>query len=222
MKYAQSEVEKLAIVVDYMGFDWKRDHYGWSDEQIYFSEVYPHMEGIATVVCWWELDPVGFDLRYPLDVHKVLFLQGFSQSPLWNAALMLSAGLGDHSKNQTSSNSAGSMGKWTNSDGSIKYPPNNGFSGTPTNTTLRPGTVVDRYGAESGSYVSPQGTPYASRSLPPGSNTRPYNAYEVLKPIDAKGGIVAPWFDQPGGGTQYRLPQSIAELILNGFLRRLP
>lgn len=113
-------------------------------------------------------------------------------------------------------------GKWTNGDGSIKWPSNSGFEGTPVTKTLKPGTVVDRYGGETGKFVSPQGTPYANRSLPPGSDKRSYNAYEILKPIDVQSGKIAPWFDQPGGGTQYQFTQSIEDLIQSEYLRRLP
>ncbi|MDR2088480.1 MAG: TNT domain-containing protein [Clostridiales Family XIII bacterium] len=96
--------------------------------------------------------------------------------------------------------SADGSGKWTNADGSVKWPINNGFEGAPVAKTLMPGTIVDRYGGETGKFVSPQGTPYANRSLPPSSDARPYNAYEVVKPIDVKSGKISPWFDQPGGG----------------------
>ena len=119
-------------------------------------------------------------------------------------------------------NDTGGTGKWTNPDGSVKYPPNNGFEGAPTQDTLQPGTVVDRYGAETGRYASPQGAPFANRSLPPGTNANSYNAYEVIKPINVQSGTVAPWFDQPGGGLQYQFSQSINDLVNSGFLRRLP
>jgi hypothetical protein len=121
---------------------------------------------------------------------------------------------------------AGSEGtrstQWVDEAGNIKWPPNNGFDGTPTTKTLKPGTIVDRYGGETGKFVSPKGTPYTNRSLPPGSDARPYNVYEVVKPIDVQSGKIAPWFDQPGGGIQYQFPQSIEELIRSGHLRRLP
>ncbi len=68
-----------------------------------------------------------------------------------------------------------------------------------------------------------------------------YNKYEVLKDIKVRKGDIASWFDQPGGGTQYKLdpefvydmrnmidnldvenkPQLIDFLIQVGFLRRL-
>src|SRR5690554_4988968 len=99
---------------------------------------------------------------------------------------------------------AGDATKWVDDAGNIKWPANDGFAGTPKNTTLQPGTTIDRYGYESGKFVSPQGTSYGQRSLAPGTESTPYNAYEVIKPIDAQGGKIASWFDQPGGGTQYK------------------
>ena len=33
-----------------------------------------------------------------------------------------------------------------------------------------------------------------------------------------KGSYVAPWFDMPGGGTQYKLPMSIEQLLKEQFI----
>ena len=112
---------------------------------------------------------------------------------------------------------------WYHPNGSINYPPNNGaVPGTEKMITLQPGTKIDRYGAETGRYVSPYGTPFANRSLPPGSDELPYHVYEVLKPIQVQSGLIAAWFDQPGGGIQYQFAQTIENLIQSGYLRRLP
>jgi hypothetical protein len=35
-------------------------------------------------------------------------------------------------------------------------------------------------------------------------------------------GEVAPWFEQPGGGWQYQLPQNVEWYIENGFLEAIP
>jgi hypothetical protein len=116
---------------------------------------------------------------------------------------------------------AGKTTQWVDEAGNIKWPTNNGFDGAPTTETLKPGTIVDRYGGETGKFVSPKGTPYENRSLPPGSDARPYHVYEVVKSIDVKAGKIAAWFGQPGGGIQYQFTQSIEELIQSGYLRRL-
>ena len=115
----------------------------------------------------------------------------------------------------------GKASKWVDKAGNIKWPDNYGFKGTPKTKTLHPGKRIDRYGGSSGQFVSPEGTPFGMRSLPPGSETRPYNIYEVVKPIEVKAGEIAPWFNQPGGGTQYMFNKSIEELIKTGILRKV-
>ncbi len=111
--------------------------------------------------------------------------------------------------------------KWIDEKGNIIWPPNRGFLGEPVKITLQPGTRVDRYGSERGTFVASEGTPYKMRALPKGTDKQPYNVYEVVKPIDALGGKTAPWFDEPGLGTQYELSQSISDLIKGGYLKRV-
>lgn len=57
------------------------------------------------------------------------------------------------------------------------------------------------------------GTPYEKRALAPGTELKPYSVFEVTKPIEVQAGKIAPWFDQPGGGTQYVLPDMVDELL---------
>ncbi|WOI35372.1 glycohydrolase toxin TNT-related protein (plasmid) [Tritonibacter scottomollicae] len=119
--------------------------------------------------------------------------------------------------------------RWINADGSIDWPPNDGFDGPQTITELQPGARFDRYGGrfdengqfvDTGGYVSPTGVPFEQRSLPNSSVNRPYQEYEVLQPIpNVSSGSAAPWFGQPGGGTQYQLPMSIESLVEQGFIR---
>ena len=45
---------------------------------------------------------------------------------------------------------------------------------------------------------------------------------EVLKPISVQAGTAMPWYGQPGGGTQFVLPNSIGNLIADGSLKILP
>ena len=70
-----------------------------------------------------------------------------------------------------------------------------------------------------GSFVSPKGTPFGQRSLPPDSASAPYRQYEVVGDLEVRGGITAPWFGQSGGGIQYELPGSVADLISRGILK---
>ena len=52
---------------------------------------------------------------------------------------------------------------------------------------------------------------------------KPYSVFEVVKPIGVRAGKIAPWFDQPGGGIQYMLPDLVDKLLdpSVGVLRRL-
>jgi len=108
--------------------------------------------------------------------------------------------------------------QWTDRDGNIIWPANDGFKGEPVKLILPPGTRIDRYGSEYGTFVCPEGVPYEMRSLAPGSETKPYNVYEVEKSVEVLSGEIAPWFDQPGGGVQYVFDRSIRELIEAGIL----
>ncbi|MFD8597066.1 TNT domain-containing protein [Kitasatospora sp. NPDC059646] len=127
-------------------------------------------------------------------------------------------------------------GGWT-------YPPSDGYllmpDGTPIayDTTLRPGQNIDRYGSEYGSFLAPEGLPYATRSIPPSSlDGNPaagcnYHDYRVLKAFAVHSGPIAPWFGQPGLGLQYQLDAAlvpdapsrinVAWLVANGYLARL-
>ncbi|MBY6019644.1 glycohydrolase toxin TNT-related protein [Halomonas denitrificans] len=101
----------------------------------------------------------------------------------------------------------------------LVWPPNMGFQGTSRSTTLRPGSVVDRYGSPGGYFVAPIGTPFGQRSLPEHVRGLRYTRFEVLKPINVRSGPAAPWFGQSGGGTQFLLPQRASTLIRSGHLR---
>lgn len=116
---------------------------------------------------------------------------------------------------------SGNGTKWVDEAGNIKWPTNEGFAGTPKSQTLQPGTRIDRYGNETGSFVSPEGTPYGQRSLAPGTENKAYNVYEVVNPVEVKAGEIAPWFDQPGGGTQFKFDKSINELLDAGIIKKV-
>ncbi|MFD7029278.1 TNT domain-containing protein [Streptomyces sp. NPDC059917] len=107
--------------------------------------------------------------------------------------------------------------------GRWKYPPHDGFAelnGVPdrTDDALPPGSLLDRFGPDSGSFLAPAGDPYPARSLPPQSlRTRPggaacdYHVYEVLRTLPVRRGPAAPWFEQPGGGTQFKLDAALLD-----------
>lgn len=48
-----------------------------------------------------------------------------------------------------------------------------------------------------------------------------WKVFEVVEPINVKAGEIAPWFDEPGGGIQYLLPDTVDELLDAGILRRI-
>ncbi|MEY9963892.1 hypothetical protein ABIA33_001926 [Streptacidiphilus sp. MAP12-16] len=123
------------------------------------------------------------------------------------------------------------------------YPPDNGYviapDGQPIETTqtLTPGQDIDRFGSEYGSFLAPEGLPYAARSIPPSSlDSTPaascnYHDYRVVKPFTVDAGPIAPWFGQPGYGWQYQLDSTLVAgspsrlnvlwLVTNGYLARL-
>jgi adhesin HecA-like repeat protein len=100
------------------------------------------------------------------------------------------------------------------------YPSNNGFLSESRNITLQPGTLIDRYGPNTGSYVSPAGTPFTMRSLPESAVNSPYNVYEVIAPFEVQSGAITPAYGQLGLGTQHKLPNTVNDLVNSGYLRR--
>lgn len=85
-------------------------------------------------------------------------------------------------------------------------------------TTLSPSTAIDRFGDENGNLTYVAGTPFEERSLVPEWVNRPYHVYELTEPLEVLTGIAIPWFDQPGGGSAYLLPNSVDELLESGEL----
>ncbi|MFI0451107.1 TNT domain-containing protein [Actinomadura sp. 6N118] len=83
---------------------------------------------------------------------------------------------------------------------------------------LPAGTIVDRYGAPTGNVTYALRTPFAERSLPPEWASHAYHSYRLQRPCRVLTGIAVPWFDQPGGGTAYVFPRSIADLLADGTL----
>jgi hypothetical protein len=108
-----------------------------------------------------------------------------------------------------------------------KWPPNRGFIEF-TSEPLAVGQEIDRYGGyydngvfkDGGNFASPKGASFESRALPADYLTsKPYRKYKVIKEIpNVKKGAAAPWFNQPGMGTQYELPLSIDKLLSEEFI----
>lgn len=87
---------------------------------------------------------------------------------------------------------------------------------------LSPGTEIDRFGAGEGNLVYAAGTPFKLRSLVPEWIDRPYHVYQVTRPLEVLSGTAIPWFDQPGGGSAFLLPDAVDELLATGELVELP
>jgi hypothetical protein len=95
--------------------------------------------------------------------------------------------------------------------------------------TLQRGTLLDRFGSERGTFMSPAGSPYAQRALPPSNlDSAPgaefpynYHVYIVETPFVVVAGPVAPWFGQMGMGTQFQMAKSVKELVDGGWIGRV-
>jgi len=100
-----------------------------------------------------------------------------------------------------------------------QWPGNMGYVyGADTYSTLEPG-LIDRFGPESGTFVSPYGTPLEMRSLRPGTDLTLYNVYQVVEPIPGvRMGPIAPAFDQPGYGMQMKLPKPLSNYLRAGVI----
>lgn len=107
------------------------------------------------------------------------------------------------------------------SDGNPIYPPKCGFEGSFEVVTLKPGCLVDRFGSNYGSFVAPFGTPFEQRALLPESYSKPYHTYKVLEPVEVLRGKSAPWFNDPGLGTQYKFCESINSILESGKLEEI-
>jgi hypothetical protein len=89
---------------------------------------------------------------------------------------------------------------------------------------LPEGTMLGRYGEESGGFFAPKGTPPEQLSLPPSTDVSSANLhyYRVTETGAQEMGVTqskaAPWFDQPGGGTQYYIPNGEKELTIKKML----
>jgi Tuberculosis necrotizing toxin len=109
--------------------------------------------------------------------------------------------------------------------------------------TLKAGTLLDRFGFATGKFLAPKGTPFGQRALPPqaletADHTNPdyqglkwtqntiippsnYHVYCVQNDFKVDAGPIAPWFGQPGLGTQYVLMPGYVDKQPNDKLNML-
>lgn len=112
-------------------------------------------------------------------------------------------------------------------------PHTNGFTnGVSKPADLVPGDKLERITFRNeagrpidGDFAAPPGTTFDQLSLPPdrlADNTTVVR-YEVIKPLpdNVRMGEIAPGFEQPGHGTQYRFPGGIQKLVGQGYLKEI-
>jgi hypothetical protein len=186
------------------------------------------------------LDDLGRPIAAIMRTDPRLFDQGLEI--LGAANLPTSGRLGEvlagYQRYGTAGDASTFLREFTDGAGSYRWPENAGFDGPRIDLTQETGDVLDRFGPPDGRYLSPDGSSFAERAIPPG-NLDPlapnlgYHRYEVIRPFDAPTGYVAPWFGQPGQGLQVfidgsKLPDAggarvnVQWLLDNGYLRELP
>lgn len=108
-------------------------------------------------------------------------------------------------------------------DGGWRYPDEEGFAGPAIPHRLQVGDVIDRFGPADGRYLSPADTPFDQRAIPPSSVASPYTQYRVLRelPDAVLEGRIAPWFEQPGGGLQYKFDEKISWYLREGYVEEI-
>lgn len=111
--------------------------------------------------------------------------------------------------------------EWSEAQGvRVKWPPNDGCTAAPEVKTLAAGTLIQRFGSESGSIFVPKGTSFRSQSLPYVCTAMDFRVYRVVKPVTVKSCKAAPWFDQPGGAVQLEATKPAYQLVADGMIRR--
>ncbi|MEC3974643.1 TNT domain-containing protein [Amycolatopsis sp. H20-H5] len=82
------------------------------------------------------------------------------------------------------------------------------------------GTVVLRFGEETGNLVHHGGVRFATTSLPL-ERERDERTYRLRRPLHVITGITVPWANLPGGAVAHVLPKPIAEHVSDGSLERI-
>ena len=96
----------------------------------------------------------------------------------------------------------------------LPWPDNAGFASS-TTQQVPPGTILDRYGSDTGRFMGEPGTTVSQRGMAQGTDAMPYTQYRVLKPFDAQVGPAAavPAFGASGGAMQYLPGRTIKQLV---------
>jgi len=112
--------------------------------------------------------------------------------------------------------------KWLSGDARYAWPPRDGFAESPVLVILPPGTLLDRFGGNSGRFLSPKGAGYKARALPYTCATLTYTVFQVLRPLPVWAGKAAPWFDEPGGATQFQTDAPVSLLLNDRTIEPMP
>jgi hypothetical protein len=108
--------------------------------------------------------------------------------------------------------------KWIDAKGQINWPPDNGCATAPVSETLAAGTLIDRFGSEGGTFFSPKGESFDARAVPYVCSKMAYTVYRVDKPLHVMDCKAAPWFDEPGGATQFQTDDPAFKLRQSGAI----
>src|SRR5260221_319935 len=103
--------------------------------------------------------------------------------------------------------------RWLDPAAGFRWPQGDGFAAAPVPVVLPPGVLIDRFGSDTGRFFSPKGASYAARSLPYACEKLTYTAYRVAQPLVVWTGKAAPWFDEPGGATQFQTDAPASRLM---------
>ena len=98
---------------------------------------------------------------------------------------------------------------------------NHGFDGTPVDTSISPGTIMDRVGNLNGEYAASFGSSMSERGLPPGCEFREHFLLRVLKPFVIPTGKAAgvKEFAAKEGAIQYYFKGGIQKWIDLGYIK---
>ena len=109
--------------------------------------------------------------------------------------------------------------RWIDAQAQVRWPPDNGCAAAPVASTIPPNTLIDRFGSENGTFVSPKGQPFAARAVPYVCEQMAYTVYLVTRPLPVQSCKAAPWFGEPGGATQYQTAEPASKLRESGAIQ---
>jgi len=144
MQYARTDAERLAISIEYQGWDWMREAYSMTDAEIYSYLRTPLLEASSmypSLIPWWERDPIGFLLLYPTEQQREMFFQGVSAGNSFWPTLIVAHAF-QHALNNAQNTSSPNRGTGDNAN----TPKTSGRSRAPTTST--PNSVYEQVGSD--------------------------------------------------------------------------